>query len=385
MEKYEAVAEKWLSPVLRGSSEWMCACPFCGGNQSLQFNVRSGLWLCFKCEERGSAKRLVEKRGGSYSNPMLGLDMVQESLDKLRDKVRAQRRNQREEFLPETYLARFDGKVNPYWTNGRKFARGTIKEWELGYDPIGPRLYNADTGQWERVGQSVTLPYRTPEGDLLGVFHRRLGDGFPRYIYPKGFDRKGSLFGSWMLSEEGGHIRRAVLVEGSTDAIRVHQTGFDALGQYGSSLHPRQVQLLRRLGVNEIVLFYDYDASGRKATKQALTVLDGFIVRSVQWDTERFCWQGKLCNCGMGHPPLEIGKCLKKKRCRCGREHDVDPGDWKRLSDSTVVKMVEEAPMMGRPEWESRSASRSSRRRSSSRRRGSALHLEDARIRRSRD
>lgn len=367
-ERFQAVAERWLTPVLRSGDEWMCACPFCGGGHNLQFSIRKGLWICFRCEKKGSAQQLVTRLGGSYTNPSHSTDMIRESLGQLRKNIKARRKGSEVDALPENYLARFAGKPNEYWTRRRKFTKSTISEWDLGYDPIGPRLWNAETQSWEKVGPCVTLPYRTPEGDLLGVIHRRLGDGFPRYIYPKGFDRKGTLFGSWKLEEIGGNIRRAVLVEGSTDAIRVHQVGFHTAAQYGSSLHPRQVRLLRRLGVNEIVLFYDYDASGRKATHQALTVLDGFIVRSVEWDTERFCWHGKLCNCGQGHDPLEIGHCKRKKPCRCGREHDVDPGDWRRLSDATVEKMVDEAPLVGRPEWEQQSSSRRKKSRSPRRR-----------------
>lgn len=367
-ERFQAVAERWLTPVLRSGDEWMCACPFCGGGHNLQFSIRKGLWICFKCESKGTAQQLVTRLGGSYTNPSHSTDMIRESLGQLRKNIKARRKGSEVDALPENYLARFAGKPNEYWTRRRKFTKSTISEWDLGYDPIGPRLWNAETQSWEKVGPCVTLPYRTPEGDLLGVIHRRLGDGFPRYIYPKGFDRKGTLFGSWKLEEIGGNIRRAVLVEGSTDAIRVHQVGFHTAAQYGSSLHPRQVRLLRRLGVNEIVLFYDYDASGRKATHQALTVLDGFIVRSVEWDTERFCWHGKLCNCGQGHSPLDLGHCKRKTPCRCGREHDVDPGDWRRLSDATVEKMVDEAPLVGRPEWEQQSSSRRKKSRSPRRR-----------------
>lgn len=365
-EKYEAVAEKWLNPVLRGYREWMCACAFCPGTQSLQFNVKTGLWLCFRCGEKGTAQILVERLGGSYTNPVLGIDMIQESLNSLRKEVREKRRGTRYDSVPEKYLARFQGKPHPYWSKQRRFSRRTITEWELGYDPIGPKLWSPEKNEWVSIGKAVTLPYRTPDGDLLGVFHRRLDDGFPRYVYPKGFDRTGSMFGSWMIEQAESGLTRVVLVEGSTDAIRVHQVGFQTLGQYGSSLHRDQVKLLRRLGVNEIVLFYDYDASGLKATTQALSVLDGFIVRSVEWDTELFCWHGKLCNCGEGHNPIDLGFCKRKKDCRCGRMHDADPGDWRKLSDSDITQMVENAPLRGRQKtWRSSSERRRFRRRSS--------------------
>lgn len=364
-EQFEAVAERWLTPVIRGSEEWMCACLFCPGSQSLQFNIRKGLWICFRCGKKGTAKELVESQGGSFSNPAVNTETVEARLAELQAELRDKRRGTTQRVLPETYLARFGGKPHEYWTKRRKFSRETIREWDLGFDPVGPRIYDGD--RYVSVGASVTLPFRDPDGNLLGTIHRRLDNGFPRYIYPKHFDRIGSLFGSWRLSESEtneGTIRRACLVEGSTDTIRIHQAGFRSAGQYGSSLHPNQVKILRRLGVKEIVLFYDYDASGRKATAQAPRVLDGFIIRSVQWDENRFCWHGKLCNCGQEHDPTELGFCHRKKSCRCGREHDVDPGDWKRLPDSLVTEMIENAPLIGRQrKWEQSGKSRSRRRR----------------------
>lgn len=354
--RYESLAERWLDAVIKGSEEWMCACPFCKGDSNLQFNISNGLWLCFRCKEKGTAQKLVQKLGGSYSNPAVSVDHVQGLLDKVKTTLREKDEYTEPEWLAESYLARFGGRTHEHWTGRgrgqRNFTSRTVKEWQLGYDPLGPRLGRT------RIGPGVTIPYRDPDGNLLGVIFRRLGDGFPRYIYPKGFDRTGALFGSWRVDEAGDSStsRRGVtvgLVEGSTDAIRVQQLGFPTLAQYGSSLHVNQVRLLRRLNVKEVILFYDYDVAGRQATTQAAEILNGFVVRSVRWDQSRYCWHRWLCGCGGNHPPEEVGKfhCpkVKRKRCRCGRIHEVDPGNWKDLPDDEVVRMWEEASLVGRP------------------------------------
>lgn len=336
------IAEANLTIVVRGSSEWMCACPYCGRNSSLQFNVNKGLFNCFGCGEGGSAKKLVKHLGGSYRTPGIDLTQLQEQLNALNRPA-----PQGPRTYPESYLARFGGKPHDYWTHNRGFSEDTVRRWGLGFDPLGPTLAN------ERIGPCCTIPYRNPDGDLLGVIFRRLGDGFPRYIYPRGFDRLGSLFGSWNLRDVSGNAP-VVLVEGSTDCIRVCQTGLHAVAQYGSSLSAQQVLILRRSCVREVVLFYDYDAGGLKATKQARSALDGFIIRAVNWDSNVYCWHEKLCGCAERHQVLDpdFAQCRRKVRCRCGRIHEPDPG---KLSSTEIQDMVSSASLVGRPkQWQGR-------------------------------
>jgi len=349
---YESLAERWLTAVIRGSEEWMCACPFCGGDSNLQFNISNGLWLCFRCKQKGSARSLVTKLGGSFTNPAVGIDHVQKFLDDVKSSLEDKHESAEPAWLPESYLARFGGRPHEHWIGrepgDRNFTRETVREWDLGFDSLGPRLGGT------RIGPAVTIPYRDLDGNLLGVIFRRLGDGFPRYLYPGGFDRTGSLFGSWKLGEgdddSAGRGNTVCLVEGSTDAIRVQQCGFTTLAQYGSSLHVNQVRLLRRLNVKEVILFYDYDVAGRQATEQAAEILNGFSVRAVQWDKDRYCWHKRLCGCEKNHDPMDIANCpkFKRKRCRCGRIHDVDPGNWRDLPDDEVRRMYEEAILVGR-------------------------------------
>jgi hypothetical protein len=254
--------------------------------------------------------------GGTYTDPVVSIEILQQALDGFKKRSRA---SEEVRVLDENYLARFKGdSPNGYWQS-RRFTAETQAKWGLGYDPIEDRC---------------TIAFRDSSGNLLGVIQRRMDNEFPRYLYPKGFDRLGSLFGSWEIAtSESDSI---ALTEGSTDAIRVNQTGYPAVAQYGSTIGPRQVKLLRKLGVREITLFYDYDEAGRKAEQQALEVLDGFIVYRVVWDESKYCWHLKLCGCGQ-HDWKSIAFCKNKKMCKCGRKHEMDPG---KLKDKEIKKMI---------------------------------------------
>lgn len=323
--RFEAVADKYLTVVLRGPSEFMCQCPLCDGEASLQFNIDKGLWVCFKCGQGGSAKRLVKSIGGSYSDPAVSVQVLQSALDNLKMKAKIRPT----QILEENYLLRFKGdSPDGYWSS-RRFTAATREKWGLGYDPIYDRC---------------TIAYRDVENKLLGVIQRRLDNDFPRYLYPKGFGRSESLFGSWESLHRRGN--EATLVEGSTDCIFLDQCGYFSLAQYGSSISTRQVQLLRRLGLKKLILFYDYDEAGRKAETQAIQMLDGFILYRAVWDEKKYCWHKKLCGCGK-HDWKNIAQCQQKLLCRCGRKHDADPGSLRSIE---ISAMHEEAQLVGRKE-----------------------------------
>lgn len=327
MSRYQDVAEQYLEIVLRGPVEYMCRCPFCDGASSLQFNIERGLWTCFRCSDGGGAKSLVKRLGGRYVDPAVSVDLLHMQFDRLRtiNKKRYQEDDLATEYLPETTLLRYGGPTHEYWKS-RKFTEETVRLWDLGYDPLTDRC---------------TIPYRTPEGELLGVIQRRLDDVFPRYIYPKEFDRAGALFGSWNFPSEESNTTS--LVEGSTDVIKVCQAGRTSLGQYGSSIGPRQVELLKRLGVERLILFYDYDEAGRKALEDAQKKCGGFLLAKVVWDTDKYCWHKNLCGCGE-HEWRTIAFCNNKIPCKCGRKHGMDPG---KLSPKEIRKMYDNPKRVG--------------------------------------
>ena len=325
--KYEPLADQYLNTKVRGSDEFMAECPFCSGTSSLHFNINSGLWLCFKCDEKGNAKRLVQRMGGVYSDPVVSVEHVREHMDRIR--TRMKKRYKGPVYQEESSLARYDFP-DDYWSITRGFSDETIEKFQLGYDPVQDRH---------------TIPYRTEHGALLGVIQRRVGNEFPRYIYPKTFDRKGSLFGSWIIMSE--NHRKIALVEGSTDTIALRDAGLPSVAQYGSAISRNQVQLLHRLGIREVVLFYDYDEAGRKAEEKSRQMIDGIIMRTVRYDERKYCWHKKLCGCGQ-HTWRSIGKCEKKKLCRCGRKHEMDPGS---LSRKERVRMFNNAELVGSKKW----------------------------------
>ena len=318
--KYSEVVYAFLDVSQETHEEVQCTCPWCGGS-SLWFNDVKGLWCCFKCGEGGNARTLVEKLEGTYREPELELQQISAELRSIgRDTHDAPR------LLSDSYLRQFrkPGAVHPLWA-ARGFDAAACDRWELGYDFLGDAL---------------TLPYRHPfTGHVEGIVYRRTdsGDG-PRYKFPAGFNRRGSLYGSWLLGSGAadglrGPDQSVFVTEGPTDAVRVSQAGNWSVCQYGSSISAGQTRLLHRLDARSVVLFYDYDRAGLAATAKGSRLAEEFFVEKVVWDRDVYCWHGTVCGCGEGQRSKDAfldhtaspRKCEKFRKCRCGRIHEPDP------------------------------------------------------------
>ena len=289
MTDYSDVADKWLEVTLKSGDEWMARCWMHDDRSaSLQFNVKSGLWVCFSCGAKGNIKTFMREFGGTYREPEVDVADIYAKLDMLD----ASRTPVKPPVLPEATLRQYTFPTD-YW-DGRGLSRAIQRVFDLGYDPLP---------------DEAIIPVRNVHGGLTGVIRRRMElDAVPKYLYYKGFPRKLSLFGSWLLAKSPDD--HAVLVEGSLDAIAVWQAGYSGLAQYGSSLSAEQVMLLRRLGVTTVTLFYDNDKAGLEATFQAIPMLRDFLVRVVSYPAT---------------------------------DHKGDPGG---MDSATIKRMVDQAKML---------------------------------------
>jgi DNA primase len=137
------------------------------------------------------------------------------------------------------------------------------------------------SGFYDRNRDRLVCPVIVPGGDIVGFSSRLVGapapspDGSepPKYInspespvYKKGK----LLFGLFQARDAMNTRKRAVLVEGNFDVISLHQAGFtEVVAPLGTALTPEQIHVLKRLA-ERIVLLYDGDRAGYKATMHAL-------------------------------------------------------------------------------------------------------------------
>jgi DNA primase len=137
------------------------------------------------------------------------------------------------------------------------------------------------SGFYDRNRDRLICPVIVPGGDVVGFSSRLVGapapapDGSepPKYINSpeSAVYKKGKLlFGLAQAREAMQARKRVVLVEGNFDVITLHQAGFtEVVAPLGTALTPEQIAVLKRLA-ERIVLLYDGDRAGYKATMHAL-------------------------------------------------------------------------------------------------------------------
>lgn len=190
----------------------------------------------------------------------------------------------------------------------RGFTTATIDAFQLGASPAGwdglmrylrergyadEHLVDAglvvvreDGRMYDRFRGRAMFAIADDAGRIVGFSARILTDdpGQPKYINsPQGpvFDKSRVLYGLDRAKRSIAEARTAILVEGQTDVVSLHQTGLTrVVASSGTSLTADHCRTLRR-HADTLVLLFDADNAGQNATTRAveLALAAGLDVR----------------------------------------------------------------------------------------------------------
>jgi len=135
-------------------------------------------------------------------------------------------------------------------------------------------------GFYDTFRARLMFPVIDVRGNVIGFSGRVLGDGEPKYMNSPEtlvFSKSRNLFGLNLAKKSKcGYI---ILCEGNIDVVSMHQAGFDsAVASLGTSLTPEQARLISRYK-NEVVIAYDSDGAGQKASQRAIGLLEKLDVK----------------------------------------------------------------------------------------------------------
>ena len=124
------------------------------------------------------------------------------------------------------------------------------------------------------------FPVIDVRGYVIGFSGRILGDGEPKYLNTREtavFNKSRNLFALNLAKKsKNGYI---LLSEGNIDVVSLHQAGFDsAVASLGTSLTPEQARLISRYK-KEVIIAYDNDAAGQKASQRAIGILENLDLK----------------------------------------------------------------------------------------------------------
>ncbi len=301
----------------RGSN-FIGLCPFhAEKTPSFNVNPRLGIFKCFGCGEGGDvfsfvsrvenlqfpeAVRLLAERFGvtiPEPEPEDGSGSVEESiLHALRFAAR---------FFHERLARSDDADAARRYLQQRGLGTDVVKRFGLGYAPdawdgllgaatdasisvetlekAGLVLPRREGGGWyDRYRARLIFPILSHVGKVLGFGGRILVDepGQPKYVNSPEtavYHKSRVLYGLFQAKQAIRAREEAILVEGYTDVIALHQAGVHhVVASSGTALTPDQVRLVSRYA-RRVLLLYDADDAGARATARGIDLcLEGGIV-----------------------------------------------------------------------------------------------------------
>ena len=202
-----------------------------------------------------------------------------------------------------------EGKEGLDYYKSRGMKKSTITHFGLGYAPNKwdsllkymrqkgysyEELYEANLANkiekdgrvryYDSFRNRVMVPIIDVRGNVVAFGGRVLDDSKPKYINSSDtlvYKKSLGVFGLNFAKNSGE--KSLILVEGYMDAITLHQAGFtNVIACLGTAFTGEMAHLLARYA-EEIILCYDSDEAGQKATSRALGVLNsiGMKVRVV--------------------------------------------------------------------------------------------------------
>ena len=308
------VISQYVRLTRRGSS-YFGLCPF-HNEKTPSFSVTPSkqMYYCFGCGAGGNVYNFVMQ----YENYSFGeaLSHLAEragvELPKIEYSKEARAKAEKRAALLEInkkaaqyfyYQLRREGGKNAHdYLTGRGLSEETIRKFGLGYsDKYSDDLYkylksqnysddllresglfNVDErqGMYDKFWNRVIFPIMDVNNRVIGFGGRVMGDGKPKYLKSpetRIFDKSRNLYGLNIARTTRKNY--LILCEGYMDVISMHQAGIDtAVCACGTALTPDQVKLISQYA-DEVILSYDSDEAGQKATLRSLELFRNSPVR----------------------------------------------------------------------------------------------------------
>ncbi len=313
-------------------------CPFHGEKTpSFKVDPATQLWHCFGCGAGGDVYGFV-MRSENLDFP----DAVRLLADRARIEIHegeggVPRSHKERLYAVMAEAARFyhktlvgsresDAAAAREYLKGRGFGSEVAKRWGLGYAPgrgalvrelakagfsademvdANVALRGADSSLKDRFYERVMFPILDVQGRHVAFGGRVMGPGEPKYLNTNDtpiFHKSANMYG---IDRAKGAITAtgdAIVVEGYTDVIALHEAGLDnAVATLGTALTQQHVRLLGRFA-RRIIYLFDGDEAGMRAADRAVE----FVDRTITPESGRNPLELLVCVLPAGQDPADF-------------------------------------------------------------------------------
>ncbi len=297
-------------PLRRSGMNYKALCPF-HQEKTPSFTVSSDkqIFHCFGCGQSGDVFTFIMRMEGldfpealrrlaERSNVKLEYTESAKKQKKLSDEI-YELNTRAASFYQKCLAGRIGSRAMEYLIS-RGITKDEIEKFSIGYAPAGSMLLknareksvplklletadlvsrNSSGDTYDKFRDRIIFPIHDSRGRIAGFGARSLDENtLPKYINTSQnavFEKRKLLYGLYFSREEIRKKNRVVILEGYTDVIAAHRSGFgEAVASLGTSLTSEHVYSIRRLA-GEAILAFDSDEAGAKATSRGLDAVLG--------------------------------------------------------------------------------------------------------------
>ena len=312
----------------RKGANFQACCPFHNEKTpSFVVSPSKGLFKCFGCGKAGNAVTFVmEHESITYPEALkvvakkYGIEIHEKEMTE--EDIR--RNDNRESMFAlnswvADYFVRYMHENQEegipvgmsYFRSSRGFSEATIRKFGLGMCPskgdkmttdalkagykeeflVGTGLTikrESDGRLYDRFRERVMFPIHNISGRIVGFGGRTMRTDKSVAKYQNSpeseiYNKSRELYGLYFAKKAVQQNDYAIMVEGYTDVISMHQAGVEnVVASSGTSLTIDQIRLIRRF-TNNLTIIYDSDAAGIKASLRGIDLVlhEGMNVRVV--------------------------------------------------------------------------------------------------------
>ncbi|RGM18086.1 DNA primase [Eubacterium sp. OM08-24] len=282
-------------------------CPF-HGEKTPSFNIytENGSFYCFGCGAGGDVITFIMKienldyvEAVKFLAQRAGMEMPENTYDDSMSKLRMriyEANREAARFFHSTLISP-KGQSGLNYLRGRALSDRTIRHFGLGFadddwNSLCNHLKNKGFSEYEilsanlafknrsgngihdRFVNRVMFPIIDLRGNVIAFGGRIMTDEKPKYLNTSDtpvFKKSENLFS--LNNAKSSDTRTLILCEGYMDVIALNQAGFtNAVATLGTALTNEQAVLMKRYA-DEVIICYDADGAGQKATARAIQIL----------------------------------------------------------------------------------------------------------------
>ena len=250
---------------INGSKNANFMCPFHNDrNPSCGMHIKTGLWKCFGCGLSGNLVQFVAEI--EQVDKSIAEDKIRKIWIKKIPDIDSLQKNINDILLKGKETIQVDPRL-PDW-----ILNQYTKNWDYMYS----RGFNDETLEYFNVlydpkTKLQGFPVHDDKGKLVGITGRQTQpDIEPRYFPVMRFRKSNFLFNLHRIDIS----KPVIAVEGEINCIAMHQHGFsNTISFLGAGVSQKQLDIVRHVGIKELILFFDSDLAGQAGEKKIFTNL----------------------------------------------------------------------------------------------------------------